>query len=100
MQSQPYFCFHLSLISFPFLYKNVPHAQFLLCVSILLPFLFSTANPCHLSPQEMFISECVQFLTTRAPKPFSPAVSSGSERTGLTHEIVLTILACLNIFMR
>jgi CCR4-NOT transcription complex subunit 1 len=48
---------------------------------------------------EMFIAECVHFLTTRAPKPVSSAVGSGSERTGLTHEIVLTILACLNLFM-
>ena len=63
-----------------------------------LPSLYSPhASPSPIS-QELFISECVQFLMARAPKPVAP-VAAGSERTGVTHEIILTILACLQPFM-
>ena len=41
--------------------------------------------------QEPFVAECVQLLVSRAPKPLGP----GTDRCGLTQDVVITILACL-----
>ena len=37
------------------------------------------------------MAECVQLLVSRAPKPLGP----GTDRCGLTQDVVITILACL-----
>lgn len=50
-----------------------------------------------LLPQEQFITACVAFLTRKAP---SPVGSSADTRTSLSHDIVVTVLSCLQPFLR
>lgn len=53
--------------------------------------------PPPLLSQEQFITACVAFLTRKAP---SPVGSSADTRTSLSHDIVVTVLSCLQPFLR
>ncbi|XP_064398380.1 CCR4-NOT transcription complex subunit 1-like [Halichondria panicea] len=44
--------------------------------------------------QESFVSECLQFLSARAPKKVVQ-----SEKSGFTHDIICTILSCLQSYI-